>query len=62
MVARAMARHDGHDADQPCVDCGPGPYLVRGHPVAIGPKIKIWHLYSGLAAAAIDAMRDLKKE
>lgn len=60
MVARAMARHDGFDPDQSCVDCGPGPRLIRGQPVAIGPTIQIWQLYAGLAGAAIDALQPIK--
>jgi hypothetical protein len=58
-----MTRHDGHDPDQSCVDCGPsGPLRLRGHAVAIGPTIQIWQLYAGLAGAAVDALRDLKRE
>lgn len=63
MVARAMARHDGHDPDQSVLR---GPLLdVRGLtvlPFGACKTIPLWELYAGLAAAAVDALRCLQKE
>ena len=55
MVARAMARSDGFDPDQPCVECTPT-LAIRGKNIAIGPTIQIWQLYSGLATAAVNEL------
>lgn len=63
MVARAMARADGHDPDAMGVPCNGGMYQptfnVRGTGVAFGERIPIWHLYTGLATAALETIKKL---
>ena len=60
MVARAMALKDGHDADQSVIF---GPSLkIRGTvvlPFGASCVRPLWTIYDDLAAAAVDALRDL---
>jgi hypothetical protein len=64
MVARAMARHDGHTPDDTVMDAQP--YLIRGRQCSLPGTalIPIWQFYTGLATVAIekiDALAALEK-
>jgi hypothetical protein len=59
MVARAMAKHDGHDPDQQ-ITVGPA-RMIRGEPCTFhgGITIPLHELYAGLASVAVDEIAQL---